>query len=155
MTEHSEPPNPYGTGCGLPNAWGWLAILVMNALVAAVIIGLLSLCQGCAVTSSYSADGPSGTVTSGSASYAGGLVRDSYSESSSRDQYRECMEDRERMRRTWSSEFVDDQATCFAQTTSGRPLTTGPMPFWGWGGWGAPYAPMVPFSPTGGAAGVR
>jgi|GEM_PF-5086974 len=131
----------------LPNWWGFVTM---------VLLGLSGI-SGCAVTHSYSHDGPMGTVSGSSELYAGGLVQRTHSESSSEAQYRQCMADRASQRQSWSSQYVDDQATCFGQTTSGRALTTGPMPYLGYGGYsgyGYGYGQFA-FSPTGGAAGVR
>lgn len=48
MPEHEEPPNPRNTGTGLPNVWGWLVIMAVNAaFIGLVAVVGLGFCQGC------------------------------------------------------------------------------------------------------------
>jgi hypothetical protein len=118
-------------------------VLYGLAATAALVLFMAVTAPGCAITRTFRSDTPAGTTHASYESYAGGLVVREDTVTTSRDDYRRCLDDR----RTSGMHLlgIDDQASCYRQTVpaydprGSAPVVTVPVFYGGYGGYGSPY----------------
>lgn len=121
-----------------------LALMLYGlAATAALALFMAVTGPGCAITRSFRSDTPAGTTHASYESYAGGLVVREDTVTTSRDDYRRCLDDR---RASGTHVLgIDDQASCYRQTVAAydprgsAPVVTVPIFPYGYPGMGSYY----------------